>query len=184
MTDGDFTEDVAVRPAVQRSAASCPSCGHLAPIEVRFCEQCGHDSGPVAEPAWTVVIACDRDHYDAVAPSDVQFPETPRPRTFALDGAVVTIGRTSLSRSIHPDIDLGELPADPGVSHCHAELRRAADGRYTVVDVGSTNGTTVNGEDNALAAGVPVTLADGDRIHLGAFTTLTVRAPKGRGARR
>src|ERR1700684_4394581 len=43
----------------------------------------------------------------------------------------------------HPGNDI--IVAELGVSKRHAELRRAADGRYTIVDLGSHNRTYVNG---------------------------------------
>lgn len=64
----------------------------------------------------------------------------------------VVIGRLSSS-----DVVL----SDPNVSRRHAELRREG-GRWTLVDLGSTNGTLVNGK---LAKEHP--LSDGDRIAFG-----------------
>jgi pSer/pThr/pTyr-binding forkhead associated (FHA) protein len=43
------------------------------------------------------------------------------------------------------------------------------------VDPGSTNGTTLNDAPAAITPNTPVALADGDRIHLGAWTTITIR---------
>ena len=65
---------------------------------------------------------------------------------------------TVLGRGAEADVRL----TDTGVSRRHAELR-LADGRVTVYDLKSTNGTTVNGRpvDSAL-------LHDGDRLGLGA----------------
>ncbi|MGH9101763.1 MAG: FhaA domain-containing protein [Acidimicrobiales bacterium] len=72
-------------------------------------------------------------------------------------------------------ITIGRLPScqvvldDPNVSRRHAELRRDGE-RVMLVDLGSTNGTVVNG--------LPVgsrRLADGDRITLGR-TTLAFEA--------
>lgn len=54
---------------------------------------------------------------------------------FTLAETVITIGR-------HPDSNL--VLADPNVSRHHAEIRPQGD-RYVVVDLGSTNGTRVNG---------------------------------------
>ncbi len=51
--------------------------------------------------------------------------------------------------------------SDPNVSRRHAELRRE-DGGWAVVDLGSTNGTTVNGE-----AVQHHPLSDGDRLGFG-----------------
>ncbi len=53
-----------------------------------------------------------------------------------LTGAVHTIGR------INSDLVLNH----PGVSHRHAEVRRQANGRYLMTDLGSTNGTFVDGQ--------------------------------------
>jgi hypothetical protein len=54
---------------------------------------------------------------------------------FSLTDSVITVGR-------HPDSNL--VLADPNVSRNHAEIRPQGD-RYAVVDLGSTNGTRVNG---------------------------------------
>jgi hypothetical protein len=54
---------------------------------------------------------------------------------FTLSESVITIGR-------HPDCNL--VLADPNVSRNHAEIRPQGD-RYAVVDLGSTNGSRVNG---------------------------------------
>ena len=65
---------------------------------------------------------------------------------------------------------------DPGVSHLHAMLAAQSDGSWAVVDLGSSNGTYINGSTDPIKPHVPVTVADGDRIHLGAWTTLTLHA--------
>ena len=54
---------------------------------------------------------------------------------FALTESVISVGR-------HPDSNL--VLADPNVSRNHAEIRPQGE-RYVVVDLGSTNGTRVNG---------------------------------------
>lgn len=48
------------------------------------------------------------------------------------------------------------------------------DGSWSVVDQGSTNGTTVNGGEDPIDPFVPVPLTDGDRVHVGAWTTITI----------
>jgi adenylate cyclase len=55
--------------------------------------------------------------------------------------------------------------ADRGASRDHARIEEAG-GRWNVLDLGSVNGTLVNGE--RLAAGVPRPLAEGDDIRIGA----------------
>uniref|UniRef100_UPI0036F1EE15 FHA domain-containing protein n=1 Tax=Fodinicola feengrottensis TaxID=435914 RepID=UPI0036F1EE15 len=46
---------------------------------------------------------------------------------------------------------------------------------WAVVDVGSANGTTLNDDPTALSPNVPRPVAAGDRIHVGAWTTITLR---------
>jgi len=60
-----------------------------------------------------------------------------------------------------------------GLSRRHAWLEY--DGSTLVIsDAGSTNGTTLNYAEEALTPDTPVPLQSGDRIHVGAWTTLTV----------
>jgi pSer/pThr/pTyr-binding forkhead associated (FHA) protein len=51
---------------------------------------------------------------------------------------------------------------------------KVRDSALTVTDLGSTNGTSLNGSEQLLANGEEVPLADGDRIHVGAWTTITI----------
>jgi hypothetical protein len=75
------------------------------------------------------------------------------------DGSRVALG--------DEDATIGRLPdcvvalSDPQVSRHHAQLRRSPEG-YRVIDLGSTNGTTVNGSPVA-----DHLLRDGDAIGVG-----------------
>ena len=127
---------------------------------------------------WTAVVTADRGYYDSVrAVSDqdaasISFPAHLPERRFPLSATEVRIGRRSVSRGIKPEIDLTGPPTDPGVSRLHAKLI-AGPGRYwSVVDLGSGNGIQVNGED--VPSGETVPLRHGDRIHLGAWTVITI----------
>jgi hypothetical protein len=77
-------------------------------------------------------------------------------------------------------ITLGRLPecelslADAGVSRRHAQVRRSPDGGWVVVDLGSTNGTKVNGV--RINGARP--LGDGDEITVGS-TTIRFEAAAG-----
>ena len=73
-------------------------------------------------------------------------------RIYRLDQAVTVMGRS-------PDVDI--TLDDPGVSRRHAEVH-FVDGRARVVDLGSTNGTFVDGE--RVHAG---SLSDGSTITVG-----------------
>jgi serine/threonine-protein kinase len=138
----------------------------------------GSPSRPAAAATWTAVVAADRAYYDSVqAVSDtdaasIMFPAFVPERRYQLSGAEVRIGRRSVSRRIEPEIDLTGPPTDPGVSRLHAVLTAGPDGSWSVVDAGSPNGIVVNGKD--VPAGQVVPLRHGDRIHLGAWTVITI----------
>ncbi len=81
----------------------------------------------------------------------------PDGRRVVLDQDKVTLGRL-------PECELAV--ADAGVSRRHAEVRREADNSWVVSDLGSTNGTKVNG----LRISAPHQLQDGDEITVGSTT--------------
>jgi pSer/pThr/pTyr-binding forkhead associated (FHA) protein len=126
-------------------------------------------------------VSADREYFDAVEAQSgpdggpVTFPPYCPLRTFALTGEQMRVGRRSVSRGIAPEIDLTGPPLDPGVSHLHVLLNRMPDGCWQLVDPGSANGTRINDSSAPVPAGEPVTLADGDQIHIGAWTTITLQ---------
>ena len=69
----------------------------------------------------------------------------------------------------------GNLMRDPELSREHARLCPEPDGRPLIEDLGSTNGTFVNG--NAITE--PVVLSVGDTIRLGSSELAVVAAPAG-----
>jgi hypothetical protein len=163
-------------------AKACPACG--ASVSGRFCETCGHDSAlpapatPVQAPVtWTAVVTADREFYDRVlargGPDTVDFPQFFPERRITLQRDTALIGRHNRDQGVTPEIDLGLQPADRGVSTQHAVLR-VHDSGPTITDLGSTNGTSLNESEDLLANGVETPLADGDRIHIGAWTTITI----------
>lgn len=165
----------------------CPACGTARSGNERFCEACGYDytkarpraPEPGAATAWEAVVSADRALFDRHTMGTIAFPGTAASRVIALDRPEFQIGRRSATSDIRPDIDLAEAPEDPAVSHSHASLVRQDDGSYAVIDLSSTNGTTINDQAEPIAANTSVPLADGDRILLGAFTAITVRAVRG-----
>jgi len=56
----------------------------------------------------------------------------------------------------------------------HAVLIAQPDGGWAILDPGSENGTIVNGTE--ITTGVRVPLRDGDRVHVGAWTVITIHA--------
>ncbi|MBT2493592.1 FHA domain-containing protein [Streptomyces sp. ISL-96] len=139
-----------------------------------------------ASAGWTATVGPDREYFMAMMQRSgpdaaglnlpAYSPEQQRPLT----GNQITIGRRRQSTGEAPDIDLSVPPEDPGVSHQHAVLVQQPDGSWAVVDQNSTNGTTVNGAEDPIQPYVPIPLQDGDRVHVGAWTTITVRANAGR----
>ncbi len=133
---------------------------------------------PAATETWTAVVAADRAYFDTVrAVSDqdaasIRLPAHVPERRFQLTGTRVRIGRRSVSRRIEPEIDLTSSPSDPGVSRLHAMLVAGPDRSWSVINPGSPNGIMVNGKD--VLPGEAVPLRDGDRIHLGAWTVITI----------
>jgi pSer/pThr/pTyr-binding forkhead associated (FHA) protein len=85
-------------------------------------------------------------------------------REFVLNGHNVTIGRAPACTV--------SLPDDPLVSRLHAVLHYDAD-RYTISDLGSSNGTLVNG--TAIQGVTP--LAEGDRITVGQHVLIFTQTP-------
>jgi hypothetical protein len=155
-------------------AESCPRCSE--PRIGLFCEQCGHSyslAAPTTPSSWCAIIAPDRDYYEAGG-ADAErftFPVCCPPRRVELAGASLRVGRDSSSRrATVPEIAL----ADPGVSREHARLLAQSDGTWALIDEGSTNGTYLNGRGRRIPAHQQVPLADGDRVHLGVWTTITV----------
>jgi hypothetical protein len=144
--------------------------------------------GTVEETLVRELAAAARDHardegYHFLGPIDVALVEDKRFRTgsFAIDarlreapggGAAGSLllpdgnripleGRVfSLGRQAACDVTI----SDPNVSRRHAEIRPEADG-YLLVDLGSTNGTRVNGQRVAEHA-----LRDGDQVGVGGVT--------------
>lgn len=86
--------------------------------------------------------------------------------TYFLVKDVTTIGRPDSAVQNYPDI---EVELDDGVSRRHAEIRRQGDA-FSLVDVGSTNGTILNGE--MLAPDQSRPLSAGDRIRIGERTEI------------
>ena len=87
----------------------------------------------------------------------------------------MSIGRRSRSKGVSPTIDLSAAPEDPAISRQHAILVRQPDDTWAVVDPGSTNGVFLHDADVPLVRNVAVPLPEGAQIHLGAWTTITVR---------
>ncbi|WP_100446808.1 FHA domain-containing protein [Glycomyces xiaoerkulensis] len=133
---------------------------------------------PATTSRWVVAVTADQGYFNKVAASDgasqLQFPSFAKPRRIPLDRGELTIGRYSSKRGVSPDIDLSGDVADPGVSAQHAKLFAKPDGSWTIMDVGSSNGTFLNGSDEPLAPNVEIQIGDGLYLNIGAWTRLTI----------
>ena len=104
---------------------------------------------------------------EAVAPTMIYPASEPEPEperekaTLTVDGRVVPISsdRVVIGRSRECDVRVD----DGNVSRRHAEISRDGGDGWAVVDLGSTNGTEVNGR--RITKRTP--LGDGDRIAIG-----------------
>lgn len=137
--------------------------------------------GSTPGATWMATVGPDRDYFMAMMQrsgpeaAGLNLPAYSPEQQRTLTGNQVTIGRRRHSTGETPDIDLSVPPEDPGVSHQHAVLVQQPDGTWAVVDQNSTNGTTVNNGEEPIQPFVPIPLQDGDRVHVGAWTTITIR---------
>ena len=176
------------------TTGSCPVCRETTLPSDKFCERCGADltAPPPAPPApvppvsespatevttaeWEAVTRADREYFERFVPHGIEFPADQPERRFPLQGSEVSIGRPSRSTGRSPTIDLSVPPEDPAISRQHAILMRQPDETWALVDPGSTNGVFLDDADGPVAQNVAVPLSDGAEIHLGAWTTITVR---------
>lgn len=152
----------------------CPNCSHNNRVGVLICEKCGMaifedvfggtrrfqvEDAPAGavNPSGTRHLVRDATvviHIaDASTPIRVQ-PEAP-----------MVLGRANTRSPRRPDIDLTAYRAfEKGVSCLHASIARN-DQYLMIADLGSTNGTCVNGQ--RLNPHEPRMLRDGDEIRLG-----------------
>jgi hypothetical protein len=153
-------------PAARKPREPCPVCG--TPRTARFCERCRHDFEGTGAPTpaaglLEAVVTVDVAAGEPAVPAD-------RVPVFRLVGQELLVGRRSVVKDVNPEIALDE---DAGVSHRHAKLIREADGRWTIVDLGSSNGTELNGA--FLGPGVRAPLGAGDLVRLGCRTVIRIR---------
>jgi hypothetical protein len=148
--DGDRFDsfaDALVRELVEgaREHARDEGYSFLGPVEV----QLQSDSSLAAS---TFVVTAAVEEAPGGGPASVVLPDG---RRVSLDAEPLTIGRLP---------ECAVVLGDPNVSRKHAELRRRGQ-EVVVVDLGSTNGTRVNGSPARERR-----LTDGDEITVGTTT--------------
>jgi len=162
----------------------CPNCHHEELPGSLFCSECGTQL-VVSETPTTQHIQRNPSDILAVKPPS-QSPVTPQQFTTQVADTVVslhmvdsgqilqlagqteyTIGRTADGQPILPDVDLSVYEAyAQGVSRLHASLK-IHNQRVVITDLGSSNGTRVNGQK--IVPHVDYPLNHGDMIALGKF---------------
>ena len=163
--------------------AGCPDCE--APRDGGdFCEVCGYNfvtrahgelppakepvTPPPAVKTWRLTVNVDASLWQDGSPAA---PTDFTPFEVALKPGSSLIGRTSPKRGVHPEV---ALDRDDAISHRHALLDYRADGSLWLRDVGSSNGTRVNGKD--AEALTDIELHDGDGLEAGHWTRIAVKA--------
>jgi len=142
----------------------CTNCGHPNRDDARFCAQCGRPLQDDPTLSLTPVEPEDETQDEFPFPHDeleegqglLLVKRGPNAgSTFLLDEGSSSVGRGTDSTVFLDDIT---------VSRAHATFERREDGSWFVRDVGSLNGTYVNGEQ------VDETkLASGDEVQIGKF---------------
>lgn len=102
-------------------------------------------------------------------------PEEPCPinepeRIFHLDLEENTLGRQYEGKGVHPEI----VVQDPGISRRHLKFMRDVGGGFSVLELGSANGTYFN--DKELQPGVMTPIGAGDQLTLGMWTRIHIQA--------
>lgn len=188
---------------IQASSSSqeiCPDCGTPRAFDARFCEVCRHDfqenKTGVAEAIvasqpskssfsktpkvlekedivllekLNVVISVDRAKASSWEGETTIKPDS-KDRVFPLDLDENLVGRRSVNKGIYPEIEI----SDPGVSHRHLKFIKVADGSFAVLELGSSNGTELNGV--TLEPGLPTPVKAGDVLNIGIWTQLKLVA--------
>ncbi|MEU4808811.1 FHA domain-containing protein [Nocardia fluminea] len=142
----------------------------------------GPPPGSGRATVWVARIFADREFYTRVQARKgpdaerVEFPDFYPERRIILHGNQFLIGKRSASQGIVPEIDLGIAPADIGVSRAHAMIQVDQRGALTITDLGSTNGTSLDGAEAPITPQQAVALREGSRIHVGGWTTIAITA--------
>jgi pSer/pThr/pTyr-binding forkhead associated (FHA) protein len=142
----------------------CTRCGHPNRDDARFCAECGYPLQDDVTLSLPAIEADDEAHDEFPFPHDeleagqalLLVKRGPNAgSTFLIDAEATSVGR-----STQGDVFLDDIT----VSRKHAVIERRPDRSWFVRDVGSLNGTYVNGEQ------VDETkLANGDEVQIGKF---------------
>ena len=176
MSDADTLHTTDNGTGGSASLSTCPQCHNaLRPGELR-CGVCGYmlPTGAAGD-ASTRSLPHATESFEARRHAPIgNIPRHFQRVTFVIDGRTLVlpastqliVGRGDpMSSARDPDVDLSPYNAsEMGVSRQHIELTWRNDLIY-VVDMGSTNGTLLNGQ--RLLTGIARLLRDGDELIIG-----------------
>ena len=170
---------VAARPAPSTGATAPPTSPEPAPAAPAQPVPTPPSRRPLQPRStsveWVAEIWIDPDWYATQGATDA-LPSPGLPEVVPLRASSALIGRTSLSRNIHPDIDCA---LDSGVSRRHAQV--SSDGsRWWIEDLESANGTFLGSSAGPLPTKPigrgRVEFAPDQRIYLGGWTRIVIRS--------
>jgi hypothetical protein len=162
----------------------CGNCGHENRAGIVFCENCGASligKQPLSTKALDVAPGNQSGNSATQSPLSAIVQEmaifkpgdilklsvegTTKPIELQPKGEVI-LGRRDPATGTTPDVDLTPFAGyRMGVSRRHAAIRQGDDNTLNVWDLGSSNGTFLNGQ--RLNAHRPYPLRDGDELRLG-----------------
>ncbi len=156
----------------------CPNCNHAELSGAIFCSECGAQlPDTIALTTQSIKTGgIEADWMDTAAlKGSMAMPSSAVLSLQILDSGQVlplterdefTLGRVSEGQPIMPDIDLSSFNGyQLGVSRLHAVLKKQKSNEIAIVDLGSSNGTYLNGA--RLKPHEPQKLAHGDIVSLG-----------------
>ena len=157
----------------------CPSCGHRHRPGTLFCSECGVYL-PTGGPLRTEPIPEEELPVPRANPWTRGFVEGPTetpliPLCIEIEStghqiqlpsmAEVNVGRLDTAKGFFPELDLtSEVTLESGISRLHCRIYQRGL-TYLVEDIGSANGTFLNGQ--RLTPYLPHALEDGDELQLG-----------------
>ncbi|ELR97673.1 FHA domain-containing protein [Gloeocapsa sp. PCC 73106] len=153
----------------------CPQCSHPVQDDAAFCGNCGYnlqiktsntmpsESNSIPKPESTTLPPVIPQEVTIATGPVLLHVQTNQEIKILADLRVLHIGRPN--DQIPPDLDVSPLPDSDIVSRIHADIRQEDDGYYYLEDMGSANGTYVNGQ--RLLQGDRHRLQTGDRFCLG-----------------
>jgi hypothetical protein len=159
--------------------SACPYCAHQVRAGSLFCENCGNsfaDGATITLQTKSIPLSALRpwqgegtiriDPHKSVL---LYVRGAATPIEIRQVGHSIFLGRIREKSEVKPDIDLTAYHAyEKGVSRLHATLRRERE-TLTIEDLGSANGTHVNG--HTLIPGKRHVLHHGDEVRLGQLVT-------------